>query len=810
VARPVTGWSPFDLGVHRAITVPDAAGEPLPDLPRYLRRAHDADIDEQLADVSQNVMIVLTGESSTGKTRALYESVLTHRHLREWPLWYPRTADELLELMQSGRLSDEAILWLNESHKYLSGPTGDVAAAALWSLLDGSRAGSTVVLGTLWPQFWAEFVARPRSAQRDEHANARELLQQRTRRVRVAERFGDEDVKAARSLGADDPRLSAALSASGRGREVIQTMAGGPVLVERLKYPDDADDRFAAAIVTAAIDARRLGQLQPLSLELLDAAALGYLEEHDRVDAPEDWFQRGLARAAAEAVLGVTALLPRRRSPGPGPADCYELHDYLDQHGRVARRSHLVPETLWEALLARAEALDDLMRLAKSACHRLLYRYADPFLERAIEMANEDAQDHLIDLMSEYGRIDRATRLLRDTAYGPHPQRRPWAIRSTDQFREVRVLSLIGHGCIREAQALLEAYAERPDVRWAWIHLSGLLTQAGEFDKAVELLQRLIENGPSRHDAIEEHLADLLADRGDWEQVVKIVQTGKAWWAPRWLARRFAAAGRLDRLRALAEVGGTVVSLTLIESLLEHNQIDEALELFTQVRDPGEPSSELLDLLVRHGELDLAINAVVGPGLNPSDDSLRHLADALSAHGHRDRVPPLLRELAEAEPDETVFGSSPDVLADLLADYDCWAEALDIARHNPNWARKWIPRQLAMSGNIVQLRKLLDQGNEHAGREYVKFLVKNKRIPEALELVRTFADAGDDWACEELASCLTESRRFDELISRSAGGDEHASRRLVTLAYLQQLPDSNGLLLLGLTAEGRRHEPNEG
>ncbi|MEQ0557900.1 hypothetical protein ABJI51_02370 [Amycolatopsis sp. NEAU-NG30] len=419
--RPITAWNAFTLGVHRAITVP---GGPLPDLPRYVRRAHDAELDELLADPAQSVMVVLTGESSTGKTRALYESVLAHQRLRKWPLWYPRTAGELLKLVRSGRLGDEAILWLNETHNYLSGSAGDVAAAALWSLLDGSHGGSTVVLGTLWPQFWAEFVAAPRSAHRDDHGNARALLQQHVRRIRVAERFGEADVRAARSLGMADPRLSAAVSASGRGREVIQTMAGGPALVERLEYPDGSDDRFAAAVVTAAIDARRLGRRRPVTRALLAEAAAGYLGDQDRVGPPGDWFERGLGRAAGEAVLGVTALGPLRQAAGVGPADGYELHDYLDQHGRAARRGRLVPESLWSALLRHTDDSDDVLRLAESACQRLLYRHADPLLERAIATANEEQQEHLVVLMTEYGRLDRALRLLRDTAYRPQPDRR--------------------------------------------------------------------------------------------------------------------------------------------------------------------------------------------------------------------------------------------------------------------------------------------------------------------------------------------------------------------------------------------------
>ncbi|EOD58689.1 hypothetical protein, partial [Amycolatopsis vancoresmycina] len=189
------------------------AGERLPDLPGYLRRPHDDELAGLLDDVTANVMVVLSGESSTGKTRALYEAVLASRSLRDWPLWYPRTADDLLRLLHSGRLADKAVLWLNETHNHLSGPTGDLAAAALRDLLDGSHGGPFAVVGTLWPQFWAEFVAQPRSGQRDEHANARALLQHRASRIRVAEQLSRAEVARLRATSAVDPRLAAAASA---------------------------------------------------------------------------------------------------------------------------------------------------------------------------------------------------------------------------------------------------------------------------------------------------------------------------------------------------------------------------------------------------------------------------------------------------------------------------------------------------------------------------------------------------------------------------------------------------------------------
>lgn len=798
--RPITAWNAFTLGVHRAITVP---GGPLPDLPRYVRRAHDAELDELLADPAQSVMVVLTGESSTGKTRALYESVLAHQRLRKWPLWYPRTAGELLKLVRSGRLGDEAVLWLNETHNHLSGSAGDVAAAALWSLLDGSHGGSTVVLGTLWPQFWAEFVAAPRSAHRDDHGNARALLQQHVRRIRVAERFSDADVRAARSLGMADPRLSVAVSASGRGREVIQTMAGGPALVERLEYPDGSDDRFAAAVVTAAIDARRLGRHRPVTRALLAEAAAGYLGDQDRVGPPEDWFDRGLGRAAGEAVLGVTALVPLRRAPGVGPADGYELHDYLDQHGRAARRGRLVPESLWSALLRHTDESDDVLRLAESACQRLLYRHADPLLERAIATANEEQQDHLVVLMTEYGRLDRALRLLRDTAYRPQPDRRRRR-RREGALQEATVLGLLEHGCVREARALLEVYAERVDVEWAWVHLVQLLERGGEEDKAIELLSRLVEDGIGRYGGAGERLADLLAGRGDWERVMELLRGGKVLQPQLWLAKQFAAAGRLDRLRALAGFEDQSVILVLVEALLKDGQVTEGLELFGRVRECPRPSGALLDLLVRHGGPDLAIEAAIRSAPGGWDKLLRELADALSAHGHRDRVRTLLRERVQVELNQPADTGPPAVLAELLADHGCWREALKIARHNAEWGLRWVPRRLAMAGNTAQLRKLLDQGHEHAGREYVRLLARTHRMPDALDLARTSADAGLDWADDELATCLAQAGRFGELVTRAAGGNEHAARRLVTLARLGKLPDSPGLLRDGLTADGCR------
>ena len=833
--RPIVEWNPFDLGVHKAITVPEGAdGHPLPDLPGYLRRAHDSHLDDLLGDLSQNVMVVLTGESSTGKTRALHEAISAHEVLRAWPLWYPRTADELLVLAESGEIVAETVLWLNETHNHLSGPTGDLAAAALRSLLDGSRGGPLVVVGTLWPQFLAEFVAQPRSGQRDESANARSLLQQRARRIRVAERFSKQEISALRTSSAVDPRLTAAVAASGEDRQIIQTMAGGPALVERYEFPDDADSRYAAAILSAAIDARRLGHLQPIPRALLADAAAGYLGNQDRVDPPSDWFTRGMARAAGQAVLGVTALTARRHQPGTGPADGYELHDYLDQHGRTTRQSCPAPPAQWEACATHASHPEDLVRLTKSAYHRLLYRYADPLLEKAVQVADNDSLNNLVDVLSEYGRVEQAIRFL-PSHEGTGGVWNPYTF-TPERPHQSTVQALIDHGRTEEAEKLLEAFLSSGlGAPWCWKMLTDLLVDLNRTDDAISLLRRLCEQrddeeGESSpgddvttqhaveaklprswlHNNVAWRLACMLADQGLWDQALEIIRTASADTARHWLAKRFDGAGRIDRLRALADVGDAKVSVTLVEALLERGQVAEGVALYRSTSPGDRPSPRLFELLVRHGELDLAIEVAGGHVPHSPDESLLALAAALTAHGHQERLIPLLRELAADAPTERFEPRDHSSLADLLVSQGCWEDALDLARRNPAWAQRWVPKQLAEAGNTEKLLFLAEIGNESAGRELARLLVRRSKRQEALEILRRFADSGADWASDELAALLNEIHRLDELISRAAGGDRHASLRLVVMASRKEIAGAEQLLRLGLSPNGefpaRDHE----
>src|SRR5262245_8692514 len=88
LGRPITEYTPLALEVHRAIDVP-SHGEPLPLLPPYVPRDHDARLAHVVAEAAGGAsrMVVLVGGSSTGKTRACWEAIqaLPSR----WWLWHP-------------------------------------------------------------------------------------------------------------------------------------------------------------------------------------------------------------------------------------------------------------------------------------------------------------------------------------------------------------------------------------------------------------------------------------------------------------------------------------------------------------------------------------------------------------------------------------------------------------------------------------------------------------------------------------------------------------------------------------------------
>jgi hypothetical protein len=397
----VRAVNPLELGIHPAVLPPGITPLRLPALTAYLRRGHDDRLRAELslaAEGGQSVLVILVGNSTVGKTRALYEALCAV--VPDWQLLWPRDADELLDVLEAGRFRRGTVMWLDETQRYLYGKSGAKAAIRLSRVL--ARTPGAIAVGAMWHRpYLADFIER--GGPGDPHAAARDLLEgSRTRRLVVPDHLVDAQMDGLAELAGWDPRLAAALAGSGPGGHVIQHLTSGPELVDGYT----SGGLFASAehaLVTAALDARRLGHQAPIPQRLLTAAADGYLSPWQR-PGEANWNSGALeaittgkradgSRTAVRSAL--TALRVYRTSSGSVTA-AYEPDDYLDEHIRAVRQTQLGPPQLWDALVDSTRSPEDLNRLGQAAYCRGLYRYAARLWHRAAAAGHAEAAVGLI------------------------------------------------------------------------------------------------------------------------------------------------------------------------------------------------------------------------------------------------------------------------------------------------------------------------------------------------------------------------------------------------------------------------------
>ena len=406
------GWplaevtDPFALEVHRPVQ-PEAPQAGLPELTRYVSREHDTELGAvvQAAAQGSSEIAVLVGGSSTGKTRACWEVL---RLLRDqepgWRLWHPidpSRADAALRELPA--IEPRTVVWLNEAQFYLDVPggLGERVAAGLRELLRDPARAPVLVLATLWPRFWDVLTARPEGGA-DPHGQARELLVGRD--ITVPAAFTPVQLQWLSQAG--DARLAQAAAGAQDG-QVIQFLAGVPELLARYRNAPPA----AAALIHAAMDARRLGMRPALPRSFLEGAAPGYMTDFDWDQLPENWLVQALAYTVAPC-RGVRGPLTRIRPRNPGPdraggaagtgqdgTSLYRLADYLDQHGRRHRRALIPPPSFWTAALCAQPA--DLTTFAAAAIARGLDRDAARLLKTAAARGDPRAAADLIDILHD-------------------------------------------------------------------------------------------------------------------------------------------------------------------------------------------------------------------------------------------------------------------------------------------------------------------------------------------------------------------------------------------------------------------------
>ncbi|MFF5575686.1 hypothetical protein [Streptomyces luteogriseus] len=380
------------LEVHPAIDPRSGQARGVSPLPPYVRRGHDQELcDEVEQAVHRSRAVVLVGDSSTGKTRALWEAI--QRLPDGWRVWRPSDRSSLLTGLAGHRSLARTVLWLNEAQRYLiahRSEEGENAAAALTDLLNTPQRGPVLVLGTLWRDGHALLAITPVSQyESDPHAQARALLAVASV-IPVAESFGEEELARLAVLAADDARLEEALE-TGRTR-ITQYLAGARELIRRYELAPPE----ARALMDAAADARRLGHGPALPPAFLQAAARTYLGPQwlARTDQwRHTWFTSGTGYTG-HPCRGVPGPLVRD-APVTGAAASveppYRMADYLVQHTAGARRWQVPPPGFWDAAAEHLSNTEDLIALADSACSRLRLRHAESLYRRAAGLGDSHA-----------------------------------------------------------------------------------------------------------------------------------------------------------------------------------------------------------------------------------------------------------------------------------------------------------------------------------------------------------------------------------------------------------------------------------
>ena len=123
--------------------------------------------------------------------------------------------------------------------------------------------------------------------------------------------FSRAELDRAESLAARDPRIAEALTET-TGPNLTETLAAARDLISRWLNPADT---CGAAVITAAVIARRCGHPEPLSAHVLEPLAESVLTPADRGSATAGWFREALDWARAP-VRGRTAPLVRQAANG--------------------------------------------------------------------------------------------------------------------------------------------------------------------------------------------------------------------------------------------------------------------------------------------------------------------------------------------------------------------------------------------------------------------------------------------------------------------------------------------------------------
>ncbi|MCW2141573.1 Tetratricopeptide repeat-containing protein [Actinoplanes cyaneus] len=688
-ARRVRETDPGTLGVHPAIDSSECGG----DLPQYIPRDLDADLRRRIRDGAGDTgcFVMLVGSSSVGKTRCAYEAVSAE--LPDWWLLHPTNSNELASFAEDpiGR----TVIWLDELQRYFLDGLQPATVRKLIHARD-----PVVVIATLWPSVYERFASPP--SDEVETVRGYQQIVEMGKKIWVAEHFSAAERQRAVDAGDVDDRIATSLHSE---FGVTQALAAAPALVSRWQSGTDV---YGRAVITAAVDARRLGIRSLLSGELLKAAAPGYLTLTQRATAPADWFETAveyatrLLHGAARALVPVGSVMSR--------IDGYEVADFLVQTGARSRRMHMPPIEAWAAYAAADMSADERTEVGKQAHRRMLLPEAETLFRGAMAQGSEYASLMLAQLLHQQGRIADLERLPADPG--------------------------IAGDFVTRAIASLRGEPDPTIGSPSW----RLAQSASEGDEGSEVLLRHNAKQGDPEAALD--LGLLLQHRGRHEEAQKFLRRALAAGSPAALA---------FLIRGLLHLGRTAEAE---EQLRKH---------LTDLPSEARPMlANLLEQQNRHEEAEQWLRAAV----DAEDDGARQaLASRLRVWGHDAAAEATLRDAIAAGESDSRHALALFLIAAERAD-EAEAVLRQGAALGDVMSRDLLTQRLRDSGRREETQEVLREAVHHddpmALRTLVEMFVADHRARECETFLRESITAGVLDADVELIRFLVEQGRPQE------------------------------------------------
>ncbi|MGH3627743.1 MAG: tetratricopeptide repeat protein [Sciscionella sp.] len=417
------------LGVHEA---EENRADPRDRVPAYVRRDAHGDL---VAALRAGGFVLIEGRAASGKTRLAFEAM--REAFPDYLLLVPHDGQALLELKQAHGAPRRSLIFLDNLERFTGGGALD------WGVIEKlcfSRR-DRIILATLRPDQYPEHraVTSPPDGSAIPSPLGEICAHPRTVLVRIDAALTEAELFLARSVGAHDARINAAIenNETGFGAHIC----GGIAALKRWRAAQDGRQPVGAALVHAAIDCRRAGYRPPVPKKLLEELFGSYIADDDRNAAEFADVATGLAWAT-ERFRGLRSLIPR-------PGESFEVEDYLLDCVQADPASPPVPDQVWQTIIAFTQPDADILysvgnaavqveRLAQAegawsaaATHghvkamtnlgmllTNLGRGAEalPVLRRAAEAGQSRAMNSLGLLLMQDGQYDQAERWFRRSA----------------------------------------------------------------------------------------------------------------------------------------------------------------------------------------------------------------------------------------------------------------------------------------------------------------------------------------------------------------------------------------------------------